>query len=147
MLSSLFRRLIYTKTVRSLIAKVPNPPSPYASSPVKLSDGSHMIHETAIKPTYKSCPKIACKAGRVLSESELHEAIQKRANNPQKWTISRLCARHNVSRSYVINRILSEDDRNAVRLKEQERIAQLSMNKKRGLVVHRLIRLNRFRSW
>lgn len=143
----LFRRLIYTKTVRSLIAKVPNPPSPYASRPVKLSDGSVIVDEMAARPSYKSCPKIACRAGRVLTASELQEAVQKRANNPDKWTVKRLCDRHQISRSYVINNVLSAADRAALREKEQERVAGLSLNGKRGLLVHRYIRLNRFRSW
>jgi hypothetical protein len=147
MFGNLLKRLIYTKTVRSIVARIPNPPSAFASEPLKLQDGSLLTNLKANLPSTKSCPRLSSRVGSVLTQAEIDEAIQKRAGNPRKWTINRLCKRYNASRSFVIHRILSSEEREAEWQREQERVEGLSMNRKKGLLVRYLTRQDRFRSW
>lgn len=135
-------RTIYTKTVRSIIAKIPIPANPQASEPVKLSDGSLFISLKEKVPSTANCPIIPNKCGRILSEAEAKEA-QKDAHKFK--SLGKFCGKYGVSRSYAINKLNLQKEK--LVQEEKERIEKLSDNKKRGLIMRRLIRKDRFESF
>lgn len=134
-------RTIYTKTVRSIIAKIPNPINPNASKAIKLSDGSSFISLDNSMDTLK-CPVIPNKCGDVMSLDQI-ESAEKIA---LKYTsISKICGRFKVSRSFAINRLGCQKEK--LVSEEKERIEKMSDLKKRGLLMRRLIRKDRFESY
>jgi len=135
-------RTIYTKTVRSIIAKIPIPANPQAGEPIKLNDGSLFISLKEKVPSTANCPIIPNKCGRILSESEAKEA-QKDALKYK--SIGKFCGKYGVSRSYAINKLNLQKEKLVE--EEKERIEKLSDNKKRGLIMRRLIRKDRFQSF
>lgn len=135
-------RSIYTKTVRSLRAKIPIPESPFASAPIKLSDGSLFISLKERQPSTANCPIIPYRCGRVLSEEE--EKVAQKAANKYK-SVSKFCERFGVSRSFAINKLKLQKE--ALLEKERDRIEGLSDDKKRGLILRRLVRRERFKSF
>ena len=134
-------RTIYTKTVRSIRARAPMPENLYASkTPEKLPDGSLVfdLKANAPKPeSYANCPTIPCRSGRVLSS---FDGINFTISN--KNTLSKLSKQLNLSRSFIISRQSSEK-REQLRAEEQARIDKLSVRQKKGLLIRRLIRLDR----
>lgn len=135
-------RTIYTKTVRSIIAKIPNPINPNSSEPIKLNDGSLFISLNAKTPSTANCPIIPNKCGRILSETETLEA-QKDARKYK--SLGKFCGKYGVSRSFAINQLNLQKEQ-FVEM-EQERIEKLSDKMKRGLIMRRLIRKDRFESF
>ena len=135
-------RTIYTKTVRSIIAKIPNPINPNASEGIKLSDGSTFIILNSVAPDTFKCPIITNKCGDYmpLTEIEANEEIASKYKS-----IVKLCGRFGVSRSFAINRLGCQKDKFAK--EEKERIEKMSDLKKRGLLIRRHIRKNRFESF
>lgn len=135
-------RSIYTKTVRSIRARAPMPPSPYASqTPVKLDDGSLIFNLKERLPSTENCPVIPCKMGRVLSPTE-----QVNLTISNKNTLSKLAKELNLSRSFIISR-QSPEKREQLRAEEQARIDKLSVRQKKGLLIRRMIRIDRFKSF
>lgn len=141
------QRTIYTKTYRSIMARVPNPPSAHAAPPVRLSDGSLFVALKTHAPSTASCPIVPSRVGRVMTVAEAEEARAKHAASAKKRTIQQLCKRYNVSRSYVLHNLLSPEERDAERAREQQRIDKLNTTGKRGLLMRRMIQQDRFRSW
>lgn len=135
-------RSIYTKTVRSIIAKIPIPRNPHASEPLKLSDGSFFISLKDKVLSTENCPIIPNKCGRVLSpvEAKLAEEDAKKYKS-----LGKFCGKYGVSRSYAINRLNLQKEK--FFMNEQERIEKLSDKKKRGLIIRRLIKKDRFQSF
>lgn len=135
-------RTIYTKTVRSLIAKIPIPANPQAGEPVKLNDGSLFISLKEKVPSTANCPIIPHKCGRILTEAEAKLAEK----DARKYkSLGKFCGKYGVSRSYAINKLKLQKE-NFVE-EEKERINNLSDDKKRGLIMRRLIRRDRFQSF
>lgn len=135
-------RSIYTKTVRSIIARTPNPSNPYASEGIKLSDGSmfYSINEKA--PDTSNCPIIPSKCGKVLTQSEIDMAER----DARKYkSLGKFCGKYGVSRSFAINRLNLRKDH--FEQEETLRIEKLSDVKKRGLIIKRLIRKERFKAF
>ena len=118
------------------------PPSPYAStSPVKLDDGSLLFNLKERVPSTENCPVIPCRMGRVLSPAEqVNLAIS------NKNTLSKLAKKLNLSRSFIISR-QSQEKRDQLRAEEDARIEKLSVRQKKGLLIRRLIRVDRFKSF
>ena len=135
-------RTIYTKTVRSIIAKIPIPSNPQASEPLKLNDGSLFISLKEKAPSTATCPIILNKCGRVLTEAESKEA-QKDALEFK--SLGKFCGKYGVSRSYAINKLNLQKEKFVE--EERKRIEKLSDNMKRGLIMRRLIRKDRFESF
>ena len=132
-------RTIYTKTVRSIAAKIPNPINPNASEPIKLNDGSLFISLNDKVLSTVNCPIVPNRCGRILTEAEIVEAQR----DAQKYkSVGKFCGKYNVSRSFAINQLNLEKDKFAE--EERVRIEKLSVNRKRGLIMRRLIRKNRF---
>ncbi len=134
-------RSIYTKTVRSIRARAPMPENLYASkTPEKLCDGSLAfdLKANAPKPqSYLNCPSIPCRSGRVLQNfDDLNFTIS------NKNTLGKLAKKLNLSRSFIISR-QSQEKREQLRAEEQARIDKLSVRQKKGLLIRRLIRLDR----
>lgn len=135
-------RTIYTKTVRSLVAKIPIPANPQAGEPVKLSDGSLFISLKEKVPSTANCPIITHKCGRILSEAEAKLAEK----DARKYkSLGKFCGKYGVSRSYAINKLKLQKEKFVE--EEKERIDNLSDDKKRGLITRRLIRKDRFQSF
>lgn len=133
-------RTIYTKTVRSIIAKIPNPINPTASKGIKLSDGSSFISLNS--PDTSKCPIIPNKCGDFIPLDKI-DGIQKIASKYK--SIGKLCGRFKVSRSFAINRLGCQKEK--LEGEEKERIEKMSDVKKRGLLMRRLIRKDRFESF
>lgn len=135
-------RTIYTKTVRSIIAKIPIPANPHASAPIKLSDGSTFVSLKAKTPSTANCPIIPNKCGKILGDSEALEA--EKAARKYK-SIGKFCGKFGVSRSYAINKLNLQKEK--LFEEERERIEKASDNIKRGLIRRRLIKKDRFQSF
>lgn len=135
-------RTIYTKTVRSIIAKIPNPINPNSSQPIKLNDGSLFITVNEKVPSTANCPIIPNKCGRILTEAEMIEA-QKEGRKYK--SLGKFCEKYGVSRSFALNQLNIQKEKFIA--EERERIEKLSDKKKRGLIMRRLIRKDRFESY
>jgi hypothetical protein len=135
-------RTIYTKTVRSIIAKIPIPASPHAGESIKLNDGSLFISLKEKVPSTANCPIIPNKCGRILSEAEAKDA---RLDSHKFKSLGKFCGKYGVSRSYAINKLNLQKEK--LVQEEKERIEKMSDNKKRGLIMRRLIRKDRFESF
>lgn len=135
-------RTIYTKTVRSIIAKIRIPANPQASEPIKLNDGSLFIFLKEKVPLTTNCPIIPNKCGRILSEAEAKEAQK---DSLKYKSLGKFCGKYGVSRSYAINKLNLQKEK--LVQEEKERIENLSDNRKRGLIMRRLIRKDRFQSF
>lgn len=137
-----FFRSIYTKTYRNLIAKIPVPPNPFKSAPIKLSDGSTFYSLNDNLPNTSNCPIIPNKGGEILQWWTLDEATK--AAKKYK-SVTKFCAKFGVSRSCAINKFKIQKEK--LDLEEKERIEGLNLSHKRGLVMRRLTRQDRFRSF
>lgn len=135
-------RTIYTKTVRSIIAKIPNPINPNASEAVKLNDGSLFISLNPNSIDTSKCPLIPNKCGNYMPVEDI-KANEKLASKYK--SIGKLCGRLGVSRSFVINRLGWQKEK--LIKEEAERIEKMSDKRKRGLLIRRLIRKDRFDSF
>lgn len=135
-------RTIYTKTVRSIIAKIPNPANPNSSEGIKLNDGSLFFSINSKKPDTSNCPIIPNKCGKFMQSEEI-EAAEKIASKYK--SIGKFCGRFGVSRSFAINRLGCGKEK--FNNEEKERIEKLSDTKKKGLIMRRLIRKDRFESF
>lgn len=135
-------RSIYTKTVRSIRARGPMPENLYASkTPEKLPGGSLLVDLKQNVPSTDKCPIIPCRTGRVLAGSSAE--VNMRITN--KNTLSKLAKQLNLSRSFIISQ-QSPEVREKLRADEQARIDKLSVRQKKGLLIRRLIRLDRLSS-
>lgn len=135
-------RSIYTKTVRSIIAKIPIPRNPHSSEAVKLSDGSLFISLKDKIPSTQNCPIIPNKCGRILSPTEATIAEE----DAKKYkSLGKFCGKYGISRSYAINKLNLQKEKFFA--EEKERIDKLSDKKKRGLIMRRLIKKDRFQSF
>lgn len=140
-LSLSFARSIYTKTVRSIRARAQMPENLYASkTPEKLPDGSLIFDLKAHAPkpeSYANCPTIPCRSGRVLGNLDgMNFTIS------NKNSLTKLSKQLNLSRSFLISR-QSPEIREQLRADEQARIDKLSVRQKKGLLMRRLVRLDR----
>ena len=135
-------RTIYTKTVRSIIAKIPNPLNPNASEGIKLNDGSLFISLNSKVTDTSQCPIIPNKCGGLMPISEI-EANTKIASKYN--SIGKLCGRFGISRSFAINRLGCQKEK--LVKEETERIDKMSDKRKRGLLIRRLIRKDRYESF
>jgi hypothetical protein len=140
-LSLSFARSIYTKTVRSIRARAKMPENVYASrTPEKLPDGSLIfdLKANALKPeSYANCPTIPCRSGRVLGTfDDTNFTIS------NKNSLTKLSKQLNLSRSFLISR-QSPEKREQLRAEEEARIEKLSVRQKKGLLMRRLISLDR----
>ena len=135
-------RSIYTKTVRSIIAKVHNPINPHSSEPIKLSDGSSFFYLKEKAPSTANCPIIPSKCGRILSESEIKIA---EADARKYKSLGKFCGKYQISRSFAINQLKLQKQHFFDA--EKARIDNLSDKMKKGLIMRRLIRKDRFLSF
>ena len=130
---------------------VRNPPSLYASQPKKLIDGSLFIRLNEFKRTSKDPrdlpPLIELQAGRALSEADVQKAQELYRSNPKVWTVSRLAHRFRAPYKFICDNVLSDADKAALKMEEQDKFVNLSLHKLKGMMVRERIRLDRLKSF
>ena len=145
------KRFLRSKPARRTIPVIPNPPSLFATQPKKLIDGSLFIRLNEFKRTDRDPknlpPLLSVKTGRYLTQEQIEEARELYSSDSKHWTIGRLVKKFNAPYGLIYEKVLSGEEQQKIQNKEEERIANLSLHKLKGLMQRERIRLDRQRSF
>jgi hypothetical protein len=141
------KRFLRSKSARSTIPIIPNPPSLYASQPKKLIDGSIFIRLNEFKRVDRDPknlpPLLTARTGRYLSQTEIEEAKKLHESDPEQWTIGRLVKKFNAPYGLILEKVLSEKERQKIEQNDEDTLVNLSLHKLKGLMLRERIRLDR----
>lgn len=155
MLSQCFRRFINTKPAKRSKVKLPVHTPNCAVGPILLDNGCTFVE---LKPStvsdvsksvshFPSPPVLKNYAGQVVSQSCIAEMKQLRSVHPEKWTVTQLAKKYQVSRSFVISNVFSAEEREKFKGEIDEMITNMSIKQQRGWILRHMIRSDRQASW
>lgn len=142
----------YTYKAKRLLPRIPIP-SPKTAGPFIKVQGNCLFRdlkaEAAPPPaSLKELPPLLPnKVGRSVSTEDLSRMRELRKTNPAKWTITALSNHFDISRSYVIKKVLSAEEQKQAEDEVIDRINNLHLGQKRGWLLKFKIREHRRDLW
>lgn len=130
----------YKKSLDTLRAVIPNPPPINAKRPVRLPYGVLFFDLSNPEPSTTSAPVLKSRLGSCKTESEITKMKELYQTDPKKWTINVLSKKYTVPRSFVINNVMTAEERAAMAKSDEERFLQLPINKVKGALMSARIR-------
>lgn len=153
MLSRCIKRFINTKPAKRAKVKLPVHTPNYSSSPVLLDNGCTFIELKASQGVSEPstdtviAPKLKRYAGLVIDQSCIAEMKQLRLEHNEKWTVTQLAKKFQVSRSFVISNVLSAEEKEVFKSEIDEMITGMSIKQQRGWILRHKIKADREASW
>lgn len=141
-----------TNPCRRAPPKIPNPLPKTAGAPVRTEQGClfyDLRAKAAPAPLLASTlpPRLNNPTGRIISPEELAKMRQLRDKDPGRWTITALAGKFNISRSFVMKKVLRPKEHQMAEEELVERIDSLTLDEKRGWLMRYRIREHRRDLW
>jgi hypothetical protein len=140
-----------TKPSKRARPKIDNPLPSTAGAPVVLDNGCTFIDLTAKAKSHfeeNELPPLMTNLGSaVLNRREIIEMIALRNADPRLWTITQLSKRFKVSRSFVIETVCNEEEKQRLAEKIDQNLLNMSTKQQRGWIIRHKIRQDRESSW
>lgn len=152
MLFRFLRRCFNTKPAKRAKVKLPVHAPNSSAKPILLDNGCTFIElnsSSASNPVVQmtSPPLAKNYGGLVVSQSSVNEMKQLRAGQPERWTVTQLSKRFQVSRSFVISNVFSPEERDTFKGEIDEMITNMSIKQQRGWILRHKIKADRDASW
>lgn len=145
------RRLFNTKPSKRAKPKLTQHLPNTAGEPVELENGCTFIDltakGTAISDPSLLPPLIRSYAGKYMNDAKVAEMKALRTENMEKWTITQLAKKYEVSRSFIISNVFTPEERAAYDKEIDDAISLMSIKQQKGVILRHKIRNNRLESW
>lgn len=148
LIRNFFRRSICTKPAKRSKAKIGIPLPKSAGEPIKLENGCTFIQLKPKTIKFETLPPLVpSKVGRYVGEDAVEEMTRLRAEAPEKWTLTQLSKRFQVSRLFVINNVFSKEEREKYKQEIDDMIRSMTLKEQKGWILRHKIRQDREESW